>query len=141
MTDEIKKEEVKAVIKSDIFVTEDDTFEVNIKYYNKDGKLFVKTIDEDFDDTFNPAKSLNITLKYPSQGDCIVIERSIASNDNATENLKTFLRMEYHRFLVLARKWSLLEKFDEPNIIKLQPKIVKGILHGIREKINLDGLV
>lgn len=139
MTEKIEKKQ--DIEKSDIFVTESDLFDIIIKYYNKDNKLFVKSVDEEFDDLNSNSKTINITLKYPSQGDCMAIERSVIGVDNASDNLKTFLRMEYSRFLVLARKWSLTEKLEESQVIKLHPKIVKGIFHEVREKIGLDGLL
>jgi hypothetical protein len=140
MADVLEKKE-KENKKSDIFITEDDTFNISIKYYNKDGKLFVKKIDEDFDDSISSSGEINIILKYPSQGDCMSIERSMGTIDNASDNLKTFLRMEYTRFIILARKWNLPEKMEEAQIVKLHPKIIKGIFQAVREKIDLDGLL
>lgn len=138
MTDTPKVTEQK---KSDVFITEGDTFDISIKYYNKNGKLFVKKIDDDFDDSASGIRTIDITFKYPSQGDCMMIERNMESIESATENLKTFLRMEYNRFLILARKWNLPEKLEESEVLRLRPKMIKAIFQELREKIDMDGII
>ena len=147
MADIQKTDDAKVNIKkteetnSDVFITENDTFDIVVKYYRKDGNMFVKNIDDNFDDTVKDIKSIVVTMKYPSQGDSMIIER-IKSNDSGDVNdIKTFLRLEYNRFVVLARKWNLPEKLEEGQILNLHPKIVKGIFHVVREKIGLDGLL
>ena len=140
-----QENEVKKDVISDVFISEDDVFNITILYYKKDYSFYVKNIDEDFDDKTKDIKSINLTLKYPSQGDYLTVE-SIRSrttqneNENAI-NVNDILRMEYNRLLVLIRKWSLSEKVEEAQILKLHPKIVKAIFFEIREKIGLDGIV
>lgn len=142
MTDEIKKVETKIDIEKDgVFVTENNVFDISIKYYNQDGKMFIKNVDDDFDDAIENFKTINMTFKYPSQGDCMAIERVLPSSDNASDNLKTFLRMEYSRLVILIRKWSLSDKIEESQILQLHPKIVKSVFFEIRNKIGLDGLL
>jgi hypothetical protein len=47
---------VKSISYDDIFITENDTFDIKILYYKKDDKLFVESVDQDFltHEGFNP---------------------------------------------------------------------------------------
>ena len=141
MTDVIQGKEKENA--NDIFVTENNTFDINIAYYKKDDKVIVKNIDDDFDAENKGIKTLTLTLKYPSQGDCLAIEaiRSTILGNNNSLDVKALLSLEYNRLLILIRKWSLPEKPEESQIASMNPKIVKGIFHELRQRIGLDGLL
>ena len=161
MSDEVKvekvevKEEVKIenkveVIKevkevkedySDIFVTEDDTFEVTVKYYKEEGKILVEGIDETFDSK-KSSKDIAFTLKYPSQSDCLKIASSFPKINADVEkvDIREFMAMELSRFFNLVRKWSINKKLSNEAIMDLNPKIIKGVLALIRNKIGMDGI-
>ena len=128
---------------SDIFVTEEDTFDIEVKFYKKDGKLFVMGVDDEFDNAEKNIKSINITLKYPSQSDCLNMNRiklDMQKSDDIIDP-RSVLQLEYSRFVILARKWSIKEKLEESNILKLNPKILKGIFQLLRNKIEFDGII
>ena len=63
-----------------IFATEEDVFDIEVKFYNKDDKVFVFGVDEDFDNSEANIKKLIITIKYPNQKDCLNIINKIKNN-------------------------------------------------------------
>jgi len=135
--------EIKNNLSSDIFITEENTFDIEVKFYKKDGKLFVMGVDDDFDNTEKNIQVLVITLKYPSQADCLNMDRVKLSLSKAEDIIdpRSISQLEYNRFIILARKWSLEEKLEELNILRLSPKIIKGILQILRDKISFDGII
>lgn len=143
VSSEVKEVVVEEVAKdySDIFVTEKDTFDVTIKYYKKDGKIYT---DSGTDDTFSfdeNYKDLTVTLKYPDQADSVVISSSIPSAKNLDKiEIGDFLSLELSRLIVLIRKWSIDKKVTKEAILSLNPKIVKGLLFRIRETLGMEGL-
>jgi len=135
--------EIKNNLSSDIFITEENTFDIEVRFYKKDGKLFVMGVDDDFDNTEKNIQVLVITLKYPSQSDCLNLDR-VKLNLQPSEEIvdpRSILQMEYNRFVLLARKWNLDEKLEESVILKINPKIIKGILLELRDKIAFDGII
>jgi hypothetical protein len=126
---------------SDIFVTENDTFDVTIKYYKKDGKIYTDSgTDEQF--SFDEkCKDLTVTLKYPDQADSVIISSSIPSAKNLDKiEIGDFLSLELSRLIVLIRKWSIDKKITKETILGINPKIVKGLLFRIRETLGTEGL-
>jgi hypothetical protein len=155
MIDEIVKEDQKivnnVVIKqekaeddfSDIFVTEKDIFDIFVEYYKKDGNLYVEGVDENFDKTFK-TKKLSMTFKYPNQGDIGLINiqaHNTKSSMGGDMSVRDFLALEFHRFNVLIRKWSLNKEINNSNVLSVHPKIIKSFLSQIREKIGMDGII
>lgn len=127
---------------SDVFISENDTFDIFIKYYKKDGKIIVEGVDDDFSSS-EPCKSFIVTLKQPDQFDCARIASSSprVNPDLEKFDVREFLAMEMSRFLVIVRKWSLgSKKLDNDAIMNMHPKIIKGILFKIRNQIGMDGI-
>ena len=140
--EETKVEEVKKDILDDIFITEDDTFDVSLKYTKKDGKLLVEGVDEDFDDK-KDYKTIEVTLKYPDQSDCYNISNVSPKMNSEMEGIdvRDFVKMEISRFVILARKWTSQKELNSSTIMQLDPKIVKGLLNKVRETIRMDGII
>lgn len=125
------------------FVTEEDVFEVSVKYYFKDKECFVENITDGFDATNKDITDLTCTLKYPSQGDITLISSRItAFKLNQEEiDLKDFYNVEFIRFLVLVRKWNVDATLNNENALRLHPRIVKALLLKIRDVIHLDAII
>ena len=153
------KEEVSEEVSEEakapsVFVTDDDVFDVTVRFVRVGGTVMVEgePIDEETESQGfsvlskkHPVEEFTITLKYPSQGDCEAIAK-VAALDDASLNMeemdiRNFMRTEFARFVVLVRKWSLKEKVNNGNLDRLHPKIVKGILQKIREHIGVDGII
>ena len=123
-----EKPEVKTDVFSDIFVTENDTFTVSLKYYKKDGKLFVESIDEKFDDKEMIHEILDVTLKHPDQSDCYnisAVSPRLNSDINGVD-VREFIKVEISRFVLLARGWNVNKELNSSSIMQLNPKIIKG---------------
>jgi hypothetical protein len=123
----------------DIFVTEAKTFDVKIRYYNKDGVLYVEN-DGTFDEkeATSPIKELSITFKYPSQGDLLNTGNSISLD---LQNISNISALETNRILVLIRKWSSTVKLSNEAILAIDPKFFKAIEAGVKEKIGFAGIL
>lgn len=124
---------------SDVFITEKDTFDVKVLYYKVGDDLFVESVDDEFDKNYTNIKSIDITFKYPSQGD---YESIIAQNSYKTPDKMTLIdvmQMELTRIVVLIRKWSLNAEFSR--MVELDVKIVKAITNKVREKIGVRGIL
>jgi len=137
---EEQKEEPREM--SEIFVTEEDLFDVSSYHYKDDGQLFVKDVDEDFDEN-KEANEFIMTFKKPSQGDANAIQTTsrISGEEGEDIALRDFMQLEFTRFLVLMRSWSLKEEITNESILELNPKIVRAILNGIRDKIGTEGII
>lgn len=126
-----------------IFVTEDNTFDVDIEYYSYKNSFKVKGVDDDFDPENDQAEVENfvVTLKYPSQLDSEIVAGTIARQMQGSSSISLidFITLDLARLNVLLRSWSLEEDISE--ISKLHPKIIKGILEQIRQKIGSDGTI
>lgn len=131
-------------VKQSPFITEDDIFDVSVKFYREGQTIKVEGVDEDFDSK-NDAEVIRCSFKYVSEGDAV----SIAAMINSYNIHKSFDDMTIHdyscyelvRFMVLLRKWSLDEEISNESIFKLHPRIVKALCRGITNVIATDGLV
>lgn len=126
---------------SDIFITEDNTLELTVKYNQKGNGLSVEKIDDDFVES-SETKKITVTVKYPSQGDYDVIAGAFNRRPNESKDLevKDILRMEFCRLMVLIRKWSLPRSCTPDNLMQLHPRIIKAIIIELREKMGMDGI-
>jgi hypothetical protein len=127
----------------DIFITEDNTFDVTVKYYKENNNVFVEGVDDAFDIT-KKSKQFTVTIKYPSQSDVsIIYKQSSALKSGALEDIdiRDILGLEFSRFLCLMRKWTLSDKLDLSTIMKLNPKIVKSIVMQVRVILGMDGII
>ena len=124
-----------------VFVTEDDTVNIIVSCYKKDGNLMVKNVDNEYDEKETP-KNISVIFKRPSQSDALLISRQ-ASIDTVSEEvaISNLTIMEYARIMVLIRKWDLAEVINSDNLAKLDPKIIKAMIYGLRDKIALEGII
>ena len=128
----------------DIFITENSTFDISVIFQKDENKILVENVDASFDEkNIVDSKSINITFKYPSQGDITEIANSpIRSSVKGLETLSVsdFTLLETARMLCLIRKWSIKKPINNQSIMELNPKIVKAIIYKIREKIGNEGI-
>jgi len=127
---------------SDIFVTEKDTFDVTVEYYKKDDVLYVEG-DDGFDKEV-ASKKITMSFKYVNQGDIGLIALQAANSKMSTDgqiNARDFVALEFHRFNVLIRKWSIKKEINNENILGINAKIIKAFLSKIRDKIGMDGML
>lgn len=126
---------------SDVLVTENDTFDVTVNYYKDGNQLFVNGVDDNFDET-KKCKEFKATFKYPDQADVSHIASASPKLGTSGEiDARDFMRLEFSRLLCLIRDWSLGRPIDNHTILSVNPKIIKGIIAAIREKIGVDGIV
>ena len=126
----------------DIFVTEKSKFSVSTEYYKDDNGNIIVEGDEKFDKT-RKAKKIEMTFKYPSQGDVTTISNSpIRSGIKSLEGLSVneYILLEIARFMCLIRSWSLPNKISNETIMAINPKIIKSILGKMREVIGTEGI-
>ena len=73
-----KPEEKKEKKKSSIFITEEDRFDIKVRFYREgDSKtLFVEDVDDEFDPKKEDVEEFTMTFKYPSQRDYALIKGS-----------------------------------------------------------------
>ena len=153
---EVKKEadvasvatEVKTVVVDDSpFVTDNDTFDVRVRYYKVNKKIMAEEVDEDFDKDNKGIKTLSLTIKYPSQGDAFLINSQSKQSNVESKNLSQinaiadYLQTEVIRLLNLVRKWDAKETLSNESVLSLHPKVVKAILGKVRDEIGTDGIV
>ena len=96
---------------SDIFVTEDNTFDVTVKYYKENNGLIVEGVDDSFNNDKKP-KQFVVTMKYPAQSDVAMIYKQGATFKSSSADdidVRNILELEFSRFLCLMRKWTLAE--------------------------------
>ena len=142
--EEKTEEKTEGSKKRSIFVTEDDLFDVVIRYYFDDiDNLIIDGIDDVFDNNRTDIQEDTFTFKRASQGDTSLISSRMGEGPSDSEEFawKRFLEMEFIRVLVLIRKWTLPKPLDNENVLALHPQIVKGVINGVREKIGTDGLI
>ena len=128
-----------------IFITDSDTFDIDIQCYKDGNELKVKGIDGDYDDT-RKSKKISIKFKRPSQGDLTLINTQagkwssspIMESDDTYRNL---MSLEFARMIVLIREWTLPDPLTVDVLVTLDPKIVKAIVYEVREKISMDGII
>lgn len=144
---ELKVVENKETSNSDqedcLFVSEDATFDVTVKYTSVNGKIFVEGVDEKFPDI--GVKSFTVTFKYPNHGDCGIINtmaRAKGINGSVVEGtMRDYQELEAIRMSVLIRSWSLKKDLTDTNVLSLDPKIIHGMLNGVRDRIGVTGLL
>jgi len=124
---------------SDVFITEKDTFDIKVTYYKMGDELYVESVDDEFDSKKENIKNIDVTFKYPSQGDyeSIIAQNAYKSPDKMT--VIDVMQMELTRIVILIRKWSV--KAELNRLVELDPKIVKAIVNKVREKIGLRGIM
>jgi hypothetical protein len=141
---EAKSEEPKIKLSkfADIFITENDTFDVTVRYYKRDGVLIVSEIDDSFDVTV-PHEQFTATIKYPDQGDYTKISRQIKSGGAGLEQLDIvdFMALEFARLVCLIRSWTIDKNLTNENIMAMSPKIVKSMLVQVTNKLGTDGII
>jgi len=143
--EKVAKVDVKKLVFADIFITENDTFEIKLPYYRKGEALLVEAVDEEYAASMGDITptEISVTLKYPSQGDATtIINFATLSGVKKPEevSLLDFTKLELARFTCLIRKWSLGKEITQENVMALHPKIIKGMLIKIREKILFEGI-
>jgi len=134
-TSEEQKEEEE---NEDIFITEDDTFDVKVRWYKIEEKLFV----EDGDTEFDEAQDVNefaVTFKLPSQGDYEVIINSSVYRSPDEMKISDIVQLELARMVTLVRSWSLEQ--DISRMVQLDPDIIKAILKGIRDEVGMKAIL
>tara|TARA_R110000824_G_scaffold148242_3_gene317904 strand:+ start:78163 stop:78684 length:522 start_codon:yes stop_codon:yes gene_type:complete len=146
-TQAIINEVVKEVLEnkkesnSDIFVTEDDTFSVKVEFYKDGPECVVKGIHEKYDPTDKDVdvRSIDIDLKYPSQGDVSLIMDSSSYRSLENMEISDVMKLESIRLSLLLRTWSLDQ--DTSRLGELAPEIVQGILNEVRNEIGMKGII
>ena len=127
----------------DIFVTEEDVFDVTVSFYKDDKKLLVESIDEEFSKE-HEANQITFSVKLPSQGDVSAIftmARNNSSGMRSEDDVLGFTHLEFARFMCLVRKWSVKKELNNGNLLSLNPKIIKAILIKVREQLGIDGIL
>jgi len=121
-----------------IFITEDDTFTIDVTYYLDDNSPIVKEFDEDFDSKDKEVHSFEMTFKHPSQKDAeyIMATRPIDSVEDA--KIVDFIELENVRIVTLMRGWSMSRPLTD--LASIHPEIVKAIRFKVSEKIGSTGL-
>ena len=132
---------LKKETQDDAFVTEDDVFEASVKYY-KDGRKLVTDIDEEFDNS-KECKTFTCLIKEASQGDYAVIMNQANDLLGRIEDLdmRGIVQLEFVRFACLVREWNIDKEINNANILKLNPKLIKGICDKISDQIGMNGIV
>jgi len=142
------KEEKSEVVQSNadekslsecIFITEDDTFDIVVKWYKIDDTLFVYESDTDFDKNVKGVNEFAVTFKYPSQGDYELIMNSTVYRSPDEMKIADVIQMELTRLVTLVRKWSLPQ--DMSRMVQMDPLIIKSLLKQIRDKIGMKGIL
>lgn len=126
-----------------LFISENDLFDVEVKYNVVDKTILVKGIDEKYSD--KDSEQIVFTFKYPNHGDCNLISslaRTRGVNGNPSEaTVRDYRELESIRMAVLIRKWSLKKDLTDINISNLNPKIILSLLDGVRNKIGIMGIL
>lgn len=134
-----KVEKPKVDNNDDIFITESDTFEIDVEYYLDDlREPVIKDFDEEYEGTDKKTHSFNMTFKYPSQKDTeyIMNSRPIQSIEDA--QFADFIELENVRLMTLVRSWTMERPLTD--MAQLHPKIVKALRAKVSEKIAGNGL-
>lgn len=119
----------------DLFITEQNTFDCVVEFYQDNEKLLVKNIDDGFDVNRAGIRKITFVCKQPSQGD---YERML--NSPAYKNIQNTFRavdmisLELTRLAILLRSWSLPQDFSR--MVELDPKIIRGMTVAISNQIG-----
>ncbi len=122
-----------------IFITEDDTFDIRVRWYKIDDELFVYESDTDFDKDMEGMNEFTVTFKYPSQGDYELIMNSTVYRSPDEMKIADVIQMELTRLVTLVRRWSLPQ--DMSRMVEMDPLIIKSLLKQIRDKIGMKGIL
>lgn len=128
-----------------IFVSDSDTFDIEIKCYRDNDELKVEGVDTEYD-VDKKAKAIKVTFKRPSQGDLTLINTQAgrwtsSQIVDSDETYKNLMSLEFARIIVLIREWNLSEALTVDVLATLDPKIVKSMIYKVREKISMDGII
>lgn len=125
----------------DIFITENDTFDVKIKWYKIGSQLFVQDSDFDFEEEEaedRGVKEFTVTFKYPSQGDYETIMGTASYRTPDDMKISDIILMELTRLVTLVRRWSL--KQDLSRMVDMDPMFIKALLKKVRDEIDMKGI-
>ena len=142
--DEVEPEELpKITLKSSIFITEDDVFDISVRCHNDDkGRVLVEGQDEEFDPENEAIDEIKMVFKYPSQGDSELILRTKKIFDPSEDtDLRSFMALEFARIIILIRDWNLEEEVNRDNIFSLSTKIVKSVTEAVREELGTEAII
>lgn len=129
------------VIKSSIFITEDDRFEIRFKYLPSLKNMWVEGLDEDSGNLGDLSEFI-ASFKYPSQGDYkAIVSNKKEKTQQESVTMEELGSLELARIVVLIRSWNLPAPVTFENILKLPTKIVKGMILKIRYAIGFDGII
>ena len=121
--------------KRSIFITEEDRFDITVRYYYDENKRrIVEEVNDDFDPTNDAIESFTMTFKYPSQRDFALIKGT-----SEIETVNDIFNLEIVRIAVLFRKWDYgtdVSKLDD-----LAPSLSKAIAIQLRKIIQYDGIL
>jgi len=126
-------------VNDDLFITEDDTFTITVRWYKDNGKLKVEKVSDDFDINNKEINSFTVTFKYPSQGDYEGLMSTNFYKSPDQMKLSDIVQVEVGRMVNLVRKWSL--KQDMAKMIDLDPDIIKAMVNLVRDEIGLKGIL
>jgi hypothetical protein len=127
---------------SGLFVEDNETFDVEVEYYEVDGNLIVKDVDDSYDSK-NKSEKVKFTFRIPNQGDCVSMNPHLIGlfNESGEMQVSELNRLEYVRFLNLLTSWSVDKEVSSKNVEKLNTKIYRAAVNGVREKIQLQGII
>jgi len=131
--------ETKEQDNSDVFVGENDVFDVEIKYYKEGGNLIVENIDESFKKDHENIKSIKMVFRYPSVKDAQSIINSSDNKMGADFSLTDLMKLQDVRIMILLKSWSLKETVGD--ISNFNTKILKAIRFKVSDAIGMDGII
>lgn len=126
----------------DIFVSEEEEFDVCVRYYSKDNEIHIVGLEAE--ENSDDIKEIKFIFRQPNYGDCELISKqtSIMSGNKVEEDytLGDYVNGEIVRMLSLFKTWNGTGNFNIDLVRKINPKIVKDILMKIRLKIGMIGI-
>lgn len=139
-SEEAQAVQEKQEVKDSVFIEENDVFEVKVEYYKEKNKLFVKDISENFDTT-RKTSVFSMTFRIPTLGDYEFLSSVVTRLQIDLGNLSVadVNKLEFARMMRLAKVWSSKNTLDMDNIAKMDAKVAKGIVVGIRSEIGMEG--
>jgi len=124
------------------FITDEDTFDLKVRYYVRGIKYCVENIDDNFDKE-DVTDEFTFVCRIPNQEDVNIISQRVGSSGGGGEMtmFKAFTDMEYIRLVRLLKDWSLDEPCIESSIERMHPGIVKGMIVAVRNKLEMTAIV
>lgn len=123
----------------DIFITEDTLFDGTVSYYRENNDTKVLSVDDDYSPEGKSVKVIKFKCKYPSQADYQTILNSPLYKNMVDMRAVDLVLLELTRLSLLIREWSIKNK-DLSALLEIDPKIIKGMLHSMRESIGMKGI-